>query len=211
MFELASGSRVLDLGGHDSPVTQVAFTKDGRGLVSNADLAPVLWDLCPKDLPTDGLWELLADADAAKAYRAKWALIKDPAAGVKLLGEKVKLADGAVSRKQFDQWVADLENPQFRAREAAEKGLSGGGVPARWLRKALADAKTDESRTRLRRILTAREKEAEPDGGRLGRVVQVLELIGTAEARALLKTWATGGGGLADEAAEALGRLTGRP
>jgi len=209
VWELATGSRVLDLAGHDSPVTQVAFTKDGRGLVSNADLSPVLWDLCPKDLPTDGLWELLADADAAKAYRAQWALIKDPAAAVKLLGEKVKPADGAVTRKQFDQWVADLDSPQFRAREAAEKGLSG-GVPVRWLRKALADAKTDESRTRLGRALAGREKEAEPDAGRSGRAVQVLELIGTADARALLKTWATGGGGLADEAGEALERLAKR-
>src|SRR4029077_1461964 len=135
--------------------------------------------LCPKDLPKDGLWELLADADGAKAYRAQWALIRDPTAAVKLLGERVKPADGAVTRKQFDQWVTDLDSPQFRVREAAEKGLSGGGVPVRWLRKALAATKTDESRTRLGRVMAAR-KPPGPDDWRLGRAVQVLELIGTA-------------------------------
>jgi WD40 repeat protein len=209
--ELATGKKALALGGHDSGVIQVAFTRDGWGLVSNADLSPVLWALCPKDLPNTGQWEALASDDAEKAYKAQWALLKNPAAAVKLFGEQIKPAEVAISRDQFDKWVTGLDNPQFRARDAAEKALTaaGGKVPVGWLRKALADVKTDEPRARLTRILTHREKEPDPNAWRLSRAVQVLELAGTDEARALLKAWsAVNGSPLADDAKESLARMT---
>ena len=211
VWELARGTKVLELAGHDSPVTQVAFTRDGRGLLSNADLAPVLWDLAPKDLPTDGLWEALASDDAAKAYRAQWALVRDPKAAVALLTGEMKPADLAVPPEQFDKWVAGLDSPQFRVREASEKALVAGGpkVPVGWLRKALADSRADEPRARLTRVLSQREKGPDPVAWRVSRAVQALELAGTAEARELLKKWsAAAGTPLADEANEALGRLT---
>jgi RNA polymerase sigma factor (sigma-70 family) len=210
VWELATGKKMITLAGHESAVTEVAFTRDGRGLVSNADLSPVLWDLCPKDLPTDGLWDLLASDDAAKAYRAQWALIRDPAAAVKLLRETVKPAELAVSRVTFDKWVAALDNSQFRAREAAEKELmqAGANVPISWLRKALADSKADEPRARLTRVLAQREKGRDPNAWRLARAVQVLELAATPEAGALLKEWSkVEGSPLADDVAGALQRL----
>jgi hypothetical protein len=181
--------------------------------VSNADLAPVLWDLCPEDLPADGLWEALASDDAARAYKAEWALVRDPAAAVKLFGERIKPADLAVSRAQFDRSVADLDSPQFRVREAAEKELTaaGGKVPIGWLRKALADSKADEPRARLGRVLARREKEPDPGAWRLSRAVQALELAGTEEAKGLLKAWAAAQASpLVDEAKEALGRVAKR-
>lgn len=209
VWELATGTKVLNLAGHDSYITQVAFTRDGRGLVSNADLSPILWDLCPKDLPKDGLWEALASADGAKAYRAQWALVKNSAAAVQLFGEQIKPAELTVLRTKFDQWVADLDSPKFAVREAAEKALatSGGKVAVGWLRKALADAKGDEPRARLTRVLTQREKGPDPEAWRASRAVQVLELARTPEAVNLLKTWAAGGSPLTDEAAGALGRV----
>jgi WD40 repeat protein len=210
VFEVVTGKKVIAFTGHDSGVTQVAFTKDGRGLVSNADLSPILWDLCPKDLPKDGDWETLASGDGAKAYRTQWALIKDPPAAVKLFGEQIKPAELALERVKFDKWVADLDSPQFRVREAAEKGLAAAGVkiPVGWLRKALADAKSDESRARLGRILAEREKPS-PAEWRLQRAVQVLELAGTPEAKTLLKTWAAvEGSPLAEQATAALSRLS---
>ena len=153
----------------------------------------------------------MADTDGAKAYRAEWALVNDPAAAVKLFSEHIKPAELAISKAQFDKWVAALDSPQFRAREAAERELraAGGKVPVGWLRKALADAKGDEPRARLGRLLAQREKDPDPAAWRRGRAVQVLELAGTDEAKGLLKTWAAvEGSPLADEAKEALGRLT---
>ena len=92
--------------------------------------------------------------------------------------------------------MADLDSPQFRVREAAEKGLTvaGGKVPVGWLRKAVADAKGDEPRARLGRLVARREKEPDPEAWRLSRAVQVLELAGTAEAKGLLKAWAAAKG-----------------
>jgi WD40 repeat protein len=207
VWELASKTKVLTFGEHDSGVQEVAFTRDGRGLVSNADLSPILWDLCPKYLPKDGHWEALASA-GAKAYRAQWALIKDPAAAVKLFGEQIKPAELRLERGKFDKWVVDLDSPQFRVREGAEKGLTAASfkIPVGWLQKAMADSKSDESRARLGRILAEREKPS-PQEWRLQRAVQVLELAGTPEAQALLKTWAAAEGSpLAEQATAALGR-----
>jgi len=213
VWELATGKAVASFPGHQSWVSQVAFTRDGRGLLSNADLAPLLWDLCPKDLPTDGLWEALASDDALKAYKAQWALIRDPSAAIKLFDAQVKLDDLGVKRGQFDKWVTDLDSAQFRVRESAEKELrtAGGKVPIEWVRKALADSKSDEPRARLTRILAQRENTIDPNALRLARAVQVLELARTAETKAKLQAWAkVEGSPLAEEAGEALRRATKR-
>jgi hypothetical protein len=172
--------------------------------VSNADLSPVLWDLCPKDLPKDGHWEALASEDGAKAYQGQWALIKDPATAVKLFSEQIKPAELGLDRAKFEKWVADLDSPQFRVREAAEKGLATASLK-------VPVAKSDESRARLGRILAEREKPS-PQEWRLQRAVQVLELAGTPEAKVLLKTWAVAEGSpLAEQATAAVGRLSKRP
>ena len=74
IWELASGKEVFTVTGHDSGVRDVAFTRDGRGIIGNADLAPVLWSITPKDLPSidgdkDDAWTALASADGSKAFR----------------------------------------------------------------------------------------------------------------------------------------------
>jgi len=214
IWELASGKEVLTLTGHDSGVRDVAFTRDGRGIIGNADLAPVLWSLEPKDLPavdgpTDAIWEAMASDDGAKAFRMQWALARNPKVAVTLFKEKVNPTELAADRARFDKLVANLDNPQFRAREAAERELlqAGSKVPVLWLRTALAAAKSDEQRARLARVLAQREK-PDPGAWRLGRAVQVLELAGTDDARSLLKTWAVAeGSALAIDAKAAVERL----
>jgi WD40 repeat protein len=214
VWELATGKEVLTLASHDSAVRDVAFTRDGRGIVGNADLSPILWSLSPKELPRlnmtpDALWESLASADASLAYRLQWAMAKDPAVTIKLLSEKVKPAELAMDRTQFDKWLAALDSPQFRAREVAEKAMAQAGlkVPVAWLRDALAASKSDEVSARLGRVLTQREK-PDPMEWRLGRAVQILELARTADTKALLKTWSeAGGSALSTDAKAALERL----
>ncbi|MBO0700102.1 MAG: PQQ-binding-like beta-propeller repeat protein, partial [Zavarzinella sp.] len=218
IWELATEKVVLTVGPHDSMVRDVAFTPDGRGIVGNADLAPILWSLMPKDVHTastpDALWNDLATGNAERGYRLQWGLIRDPKAAVKLFSDKVKPAELAVPRADFDKWVGNLDSPQFRAREAAERELTRAGarVPLGWLRAALGNAKSDEPRARLGRVLAARDK-PQPDEWRLGRAVQVLERAGTDDARALLKTWAAAPEGtqVAVEAKAALERLAKRP
>ena len=211
VWELATGKKVRTLTGHDSPVREVEFTPNGRGIVGNADLAPILWTLDPNDgTKVDaGTWDVLASDDGAKVYPAQWALVRDPAAAVKLLGEKIQPAELALARAKFDKWVADVDSPRFRVRELAEQELKRAGIrlPLGWVRKALADSKSDEARARLSRVLTLREK-PHPEEWRLGRAVQVLELIGSGEALALLKAWsAVDGSPVAELAKAAVGRV----
>lgn len=214
IWELASGKEVLSLGGHDSAVRDVAFTRDSRGIVGNADLAPVLWSLTPANLPKlDGNaetpWDGLALPDGAKAYLYVWALARDSKVAIKLFGEKINPAELIVDKARFEKWLADLDSSQFRIRETAERELTKAGskLPIAGLRQALAESKSDEARARLTRVLTNREK-PDPNEWRLTRAVQALELAGTDDAKALLKTWAAGeGSALAADAAGALKRL----
>jgi RNA polymerase sigma factor (sigma-70 family) len=214
VFELATEKLVLTLAGHDSEVRDVAFTRDGRGLIANADLAPTLWPTTPRDLPAvgalDAAWEGLASDDGVKAYRLVWALARDPKAAVKLLGDRVKPAEQAIERKKFDKLAADLDHPRFAVREAAEKELTALAqtVPTAWLRAARSAATSEELRTRLDRVLTLREQPM-PAEWRLSRAVQALEYAGTDEARELLKAWAAAPAGslLAVEASAAAERL----
>jgi WD40 repeat protein len=211
VWELASQKLLATIAGHDSEVRDVAFTRDGRGVIGNADLAPVLWTLEVGDAPKadPGAWDVLTTDDGAKAFRTQWALVRDPAAAVKLLGEKVKPAELALDRAQFAKWVADLDSPRFRVREAAERDLGRAGlrVPIGWVRQALLDSTADEPRARLMRVLAERDK-PDPREWRLARAIQVLELAGTPEAVALLKSWAAvDGSSVAESAREALARL----
>ena len=216
IYDLAAAKEVVILMGNNSASNQLGFTHDGRGLITSADLAPLLWDLAPKDLPAvdgpaDALWNTLTGDDAAKAYRLQWALIRKPAVAVRLLTERFKVADWEFDRPLFDKTVANLDSPRFAVREAAEKALAAAGerLPGGWLKNALADTKSEEVRTRLDRVLAGRAKQPDLAARRVSRAVQVLELAGTAETTALLKTWAkaTAGSVLADEAMAALGRL----
>ena len=214
VWELASGRRLLELTGHDSTVRDVAFTADGRGIIGNADLAPVLWSLEARDnsKADDAAWAVLAEEDGAKAYRVQWALLKDPAAAVKLLAEKVKPAELALERARFDRWVTDLDSPQFRVREAAERELTKAGmrVPLGWVRRRWRTRRRTSRGPGWGGCWPSGRSRTRRSGG-CSRAVQVLELAGTPEAVALLKAWAAvDGSPVTASSREAVGRLTGR-
>ena len=72
---------------------------------------------------------------------------------------------------------------------------AGHRVPMAWIRTVLVQSMSDESRTRLGRVLTELEKNSDPNQWRLSRAVHVLELSGTDAAKALLESWANDGAG----------------
>ena len=165
LWELITGKRMRILAGHDSLVRDVVFTRDGKGLIANADLSPTLWDLAPKDLPAanETLWELLAGDDAEKSFAAQWSLVRDSKTAIGLFKDRVKPAEQNIERAQFDKLVADLDSPQFRTREFAEKELAKAGhkVSLTWLRQAYEGAKSAEQAIRLNRLRDiAREADA---------------------------------------------------
>jgi len=214
IWELASARKAYAITGLDGSPRDLAFTRDGRGIVASTGSAPILWALKPKDLPrTDGpadsLWDELGSEDAELAYRLVWALSDDPKTAVALFRARVRPKELALDREQFDRLVTGLDSAEYGARERAERTLTKAGftVPGPWLRQALAGAKSEEVRARLERVVSARET-PNPARWRLVRAVQVLDMAGTEEATALLKEWAAGppGGFLTEVAAGAAGR-----
>ena len=217
IWEVASGRRAHTITGLDAIPRELAFTRDGRGLIVSTGPAPSSGPCarsnCRRPTRTDAAWDGLASDDAAAAYRLVWALAEDPKAAVAAFARRVRPADLVLDRARFDRLVAALDGARYADRERAEAELTRAGItaPVGWVRGALAAARSEEVRTRLERVRAAREKPG-PTRWRLARAVQVLEMAGTAEATRLLKEWAAGppGGFLTDEAAAAVGRLAAR-
>jgi HEAT repeat protein len=94
--------------------------------------------------------------------------------------------------KRLGQLIADLDNDEFAVRERAQRQLEGMGedaAPA--LRKALAGKPALEVRRRIESILM-KARTLSPATLQVVRAVEVLENIGTLEARELLKSLADG-------------------
>jgi hypothetical protein len=112
-------------------------------------------------------------------------------------------------------WIADrikaLDAPQFRDREKATEDLAG---VAELIGPHLQTALKGSSPEARRRIegLVARADSPSPEKWRAVRACEVLEGIGSPDARELLAAWAKGppGATFTREASESLGRLKGR-
>jgi WD40 repeat protein len=204
-LELATWSERQTLSGHTGAVNQIAFTADGKRLISGSgDTTALVWDLIGQGLASltakerDACWADLAEKDAAKAYRAVCRLIAAPADALALLHPRLK-PDESVDEKRIDQLIADLDADAFVRREKATEELHKLGELAEpACHKALAAQPTLETRRRLKCLLddiTQHQWHLTPESLRQVRAIEVLERIGTPEARALLETLARGAPG----------------
>jgi hypothetical protein len=181
---------------HEGGTSWVAFSADRRSLLScGADGQVYLWGLrpappCAKSTP-DALWAELAAPRAVDAWRAVLAMSEQPAPAT-FLREKISPAK-PVAEDRLAKWIADLGSDTFAVREKASSELAElGEQAAPALRKALAGRPDLEVEKRLRRLLDALKKGPSPAELRRLRAVQVLELAGTEQARAVLRSWAGG-------------------
>ncbi len=173
---------------------------DATALVWN--LGGLEKELRPRNLPRrpeelDALWRHLSGADAAKAYQALWGLVDSANQAVALLRVRVPPA-GALPRaegEKFARLLADLDAPEFTAREKATDDMAKMGATIEAavrveLRKGPASA---EVRRRLQQVLqTIVKGEISADVLRPLRAVEVLEYVGTAEAKQVLAALAQG-------------------
>jgi HEAT repeat protein len=121
---------------------------------------------------------------------------------------KKRLPIGTPNAEQFSALLADLDSEEFAVRTKATRELEELGEAARpGLRKLLDNSPSPEARRRAERILA--KLDGMPQQLRAVRSVEVLDHIGTAEARQLLTNLAAGvpDARLTREAKAALGRL----
>jgi hypothetical protein len=224
--EVATGKERRRLAGHLAcEVAAAALSDDGRLLASGGyDSQALVWDLTgrtpdgrwrtghadPGQLR--GWWDALAGAEAGAAYTAAWGLASDPDGATALLGKQLRpvMPGDAVRVKSL---VEELDHEDFDTRERAERELAGmsEGVVVE-LRQALERTTSAEARNRLRRLVDALEQPV-PSGKQLQtlRAVEALELMGTKEAREVLRRLAGGAPGarVTREAKASLERLDG--
>jgi hypothetical protein len=223
LWEVAAAKVRLRLEKHRSYVWDLSFSPDGKLLASgSADTTALVWDpaglvrrpspLSPED--RQALWADLAGADAARAYRAVATLAGSPAEALPLLREKMKPAAG-VDRQRIVRLVGALESDEFAVREKATKELGQlGEVAETALREASAAQPALELRRRLDQLLEQLEAPVTaPERLQQLRAVEVLEHVGSPEAREVLEKLAGGApeARLTREARAALDRLAKRP
>jgi WD40 repeat protein len=223
LWELASGQEYLRLPGHSTRLLSLAFAPDGKTLISGSeDTTALIWDLAPPDgVPPrkgklgrkdqDVLWASLASTRAASAYRAMGTLIAVPEEGAIMLGQRLRPAS-PVDAKRVRRLLAQLDDDDFTVRESASRQLKQLGAaiePA--LQRALAAKPSPEVASRLKSLVKSlrRRTGLAPDALRQLRGVQILEQIGSAEARRVLKGLAAGPAeaALTQDAKAALKRL----
>jgi hypothetical protein len=196
------GKLVRVLEGHTDQAVAVAFAPDGRTLAWGDEKGlVVLWDVmpaaplarypngpAPDDL--DRLWRQLAD-DAPAAYQAGWTLAAAKGAAA-FLGERLRPA--LVEEKRLLRLIADLGSDEFEVRARATRELAKLGTVAEI---ALAEAREKqlppEALRRVDELLRELVRSnLPPDELRDLRAVQVLERIGSPEARQVLERLSQG-------------------
>jgi hypothetical protein len=226
LWEVATGKVRWAFSGHWYWVDAISFSPDGRQLVSSSqDGTALVWDvtglvsdrrgpqpLTPERL--DALWAALASADAARAYQALWNLTAFPRQTVPWLRERLTPVP-AVDAQHVARLIADLDSDRFAVRGKSAQDLERLGElvePA--LRQVLAGNPRLEVRRRVEQVLEKLEAPAtDAEQLRALRSVEVLEHVGTVQARKVLEALATGAPAarLTQEARASLDRLAKRP
>jgi hypothetical protein len=205
-------------------LTALVFTSNGKALASaTIDGLVTLWDTSnakPADgrlAPTEQLmrawWTEMAGDDLPLVHRSIWGMIANPRESVRYIGERSEPAKGP-GRERIQRWLLDLDSDRFAVREAATKELQKIGPSViSTLRKHLTAKLSPESRERVEKLIDKLVVEPLPAAEiRASRLVEVLERVGTADARGVLERLKTGDpdATLTMQAKAALARLSAR-
>ena len=200
----AKESRVLPA--HKDKVVAIAISLDGKTFATGSwDTTALLWDgtsllrpqrskpmgLTPQE--REALWTDLASADSSRAYRAIWAMVREPQDCLPFVKERVKpVPKAGVGR--IAQLIESLDDDNFTVREQATAELNRlGEVALPSLRKAMTISVSPEVRRRIEELLEKFGGPAPPpEVLRALRAVEILEHIGSSEARQVLRAVSQG-------------------
>jgi WD40 repeat protein len=209
VWDLLTHREVKRFQGHEGKVEAVTFTADGKTVASgSSDTTILLWDVGslktetpPRvaELPArelEELWADLAGDHAGKAFQSMQKLATAPRQVVSYLRGQLKPA-AAVDPNQVERWIADLDSEKVSVRKQAEGELEKLGDRARLaLEKVLTGQPSLETRKRVDALLeTATSGMLAGEPLRLVRAVELLEQLGTPEARQILEALARGAPG----------------
>jgi WD40 repeat protein len=198
LWDALTGRELARLSGHRGYADAVAFSPDGSLLATGgADTTVLVWDvsaLLPararaaplRGAEVQALWDDLAADDPARAWRAA-ARLADDERSLPPLRERLRAGAGPDAAR-LAKLVAALDDEDFAAREKAHAELAElGRLAAPALRRALEGRPPPELARRAKELLDRLPQGPSPAEIRLGRAVELLEMVGTAEARAALR------------------------
>lgn len=206
LWSLSAGKEVRQLRGHRSVIESLAFSHDGKLLASGSgDTTALIWDVRetaeaarprPADVPRERLEQLWADLgsdDAIRAHQAIWRLVAARQI-IPWLQNHLKPVPTADAQR-IARLIADLDSDTFAVREKALhelEAIAEAAEPA--LRKVVANKPSAELCRRVEPILKKLENWPVSSAGTLRewRALEVLEHLGTPEARKLLQRLAEG-------------------
>jgi hypothetical protein len=205
----------------DPDLTALVFHPDGKTLVSgHEDTSILLWDYralpagasakpTPRELTS--CWEVLRKPDAAEAFEAQKSLAAAGDAALVLLRDRLRPVPGGERDKILTRLVRDLEADAFEVRRQAFAKLQAEGpVAEAVLVLSLRTEPSPEARSRIRQLLEPLwQRRHTPDELQALRGVEVLEWIGSPEARRVVEGLARGrlGDRLTREAEATLARM----
>jgi Tol biopolymer transport system component len=228
-WDLGSVNVVHNLEAHSGIVRSLAFSSNGKLVASaSSDGKARIWSVKnvinrnrPVEAPAtdeelEKLWTDLAGQDAESAYRAYRRLAAVPEQAVAFMKPRLKpVRDLDVDKKRIDQLVRDLDNDEYKVRSAAKTELQKiGEQAAPTIRGHLKGQLSVEVRRKLQEMLDELDQRGitQPEMIRSLRSIEILELVGTEDARRLLNTLAQGvqEALLTEQAVDSLERLTKR-
>lgn len=204
-WETTGWTEIQRLVGVTGGVPALVFSPDGTRLAAGCgDGSVLVWDvsrlrrlvaLKPRTLNAEGLrqrWDDLASRDAARAWKAIAELASGGEGTVAFLARHVQPTP-VTDPRRITALLTALDGPAFADREAASAELERiGNVADEAVREALANNPSAEMRKRLETFLALPGLVRSPETLRRVRSVQVLERIGSPEAKALLEQLSRG-------------------
>jgi hypothetical protein len=140
----------------------------------------------------EGLWADLASENAREAYQAIWALIGDPERSVPFLSTMMKPVARA-NPVVVQRLIGELDDDRSATRDKAEAELGKLGEAALpFLHQTLKGKASPEVRRRVQQLIGKAEEIESPEKIRLLRGIEVLEQLGTTQAKTLLDSLASG-------------------